>query len=612
MSKESYLSREVFLTKFPSVPVVRAKFQYNFFTPNESTMSAERYGNRETEPRPVDTATSDAIDRRTLQKKVPRYVLVEFRGNKKGLYREFDDESRTGLVTQNRGKINLESHVTTSFFSSARFQDQNVRDKIMSQVLRLAELSEVDLSPEGETSQSDIADTVDAVTGDYISKDDLVELIHDEVFKKTKFVNEIESLPRKQYDDAHEFKTSMQIDTRFLADVYSVNNCKVNRGTKGLRHLEWIKLRQRNARSNSTSSINMDVDYEPRIRIINEAEEVDDHILPKFASVGYVITKSKIVKGVKRPIRNYYIDGVDLTQFIDPRVSYGQTYVYEVSTVTLVEMTIDFEESDEEPSIRFIRFLVQSNPSRDAKVMCIEEEAPPAPDAIFYRYDYDRESLAIDWRHPITPQRDIKGFQVFRRRSIRDPYELLQQYDFDNSIIKYPTGEKPSEGVVKKSKYPVLSYEDHDFDRSSSYIYTVCSIDAHGYLSNYGTQTEVMFDSSTNKIRLRNISQPGAPRQYPNMYISPTEAQNINGVRITEDVMRDSMHTKMKVYFDPEYYNVGNYMTGDLKHLATDDDGGVYKFEVLNLDRQKSKTLTIKLKNRRFSRYRRRSRFRRS
>lgn len=612
MSKESYLSREVFITRFPSVPVVRTKFVYNFFTPNESTRSAERYGSRTIEPRPVDSSTSDALDRRTLQKKVPRYVLVEFRGNRKGLYREFDDEARSGLVSQNRRNLNLESHVTTSFFSSARFQDQNVRDKIISQVLRLAELSDIDLSPSGETSQSDIADTVDAVTGDYIAKDDLVEMIYDEVFKKTRFVNQVETVPEKQYDDAQEFKTAMQIDTRFLADVYSVNNCKINRGTKGLRYLEWIKSRQKNARNNSSASINMDVDYEPRIRIINDGDEVDDHVLPKFASVGYVVTKSKIVRGVKTKVEDFYIDGVYATQFIDPKVAYGQTYVYEVSTVTLVEMTIDFEEENEEPSIRFIRFLVQSNPSIDAKVLCVEEEAPPAPDAIFYKYDYDRDSLVMDWRHPITSQRDIKGFQVFRRRSISEPFELLQQYDFNDAMIKYPSSEKPSESVVKKSKYPVLSHEDNGFGRASSYIYTVCSIDAHGYLSNYGTQTEVTFDRNTNKIRLRNVSQPGAPRQYPNMYISPTEAQNINGVRITEDVMRDSMHTKMKVYFDPEYYNVGNYRTGDLKHLATDDDGGVYKFEVLNLDRQKSKTLTIKLKNRRFSRYRRRRPFRRS
>ena len=72
MSKESFLSREVFLTQFPSVPRVKARFVYNFFTPDESTMRAERYGSRTIEPRPVDTGTADAIDRRALQKKVAR------------------------------------------------------------------------------------------------------------------------------------------------------------------------------------------------------------------------------------------------------------------------------------------------------------------------------------------------------------------------------------------------------------------------------------------------------------------------------------------------------------------------------------------------------------
>ena len=610
MSKESFLSREVFLTQFPSVPRVKAKFQYNFFTPDESTQNAERYGSRSIEPRPVDTSTADAIDRRALQKKVARYVLVEFRGNRRGLYREFDNEARTGLVSQNKRNLNLESHVTTSFFSSARFQDQTARKKIIKQVLRLANIADIDLSPENETSQSDISDAVDAVTGDYISKDSLLDLVHDEVFKTVKFANQVEGVPDKQYEDAQTFKTSMQIDSRFIADIYSVNNCKMNRGTKGLRFLERIKARQRNARSNSTSAINMNIDYEPRIKVINEVEEVDDHILPKMASVGYVITKSKIVDGAKQHLETFYIDGVHVTQFIDPKVAYGQTYVYEVSTVTLVEMTIDVDEEQEEPNIRFVRFLVQGNPSKDTKIMCVESEAPPPPDAVFYRYDYDRDSLVIDWRHPITSQRDIKGFQVFRRQSIDQPFVLQQQYDFDDSMISYPIGEDPPESLIKETRFPVLSYEDHGFDRSSNYIYAICSIDAHGYLSNYGTQTRVEFDRNTNKIRLRNISQPGAPRQYPNMFISPTEAQNIDGIRLTEDVMRDSMHTKMRVYFDPEYHRVGNYKSGDLKHLATVDDGGVYKFEVLNLDRQKSKTLTIKLKNRRFSRYRRRTRYR--
>ena len=612
MPKKCYISREVFASTFPSVYGVDAKFQYNFFVRDESLTRHERIASKTIEAKPVDTSTADAIDRSVLQKKVPRYVLVSFRGNKSGNYLEFDDEARSGLVTSNKRDINLETHMTTNFFTTARFQDSAVRKKIMDQVFRLAELSEIDLDRREETSQEDIAETVDAVTGDYISKDVLLELVHEEVFKKTKFINSVDQIDKKLFDDAQEFKSSMHIDSRFISDIYTVNNCKLNRGIRGLYYAPFIKKHQEQARSVSMASINLDVDYEPSIKIINEGEEVQKHQLPKMASVGYVIVKSKIVNGVKRRLDTFYMDGVHNTQFLDPKVAYGQTYIYEVCTVTLVEMTIDVDEDEEEPTIQFVRFLVQGKPSSDKKVLCVEDVAPPPPEAIFYRFDYDKENLMIDWRMPITPQRDIKGFQVFRRTSIERPFELQKQFMFDDSILKYPTDEKPFPNLIEKAprgkEFPVLAYEDTEFDRGSKYIYTLCSIDAHGYLSNYGTQTEVMFDRNTNRIRLRNISQPGAPRQYPNMYISPTEAQNINGVRISEDVMKDSMHNKMRVYFDPEYFNVSDTRGRDLKHLASEDKNGVYKFEVLNIDRQKSKTLTIKLKNRRSRRYRRRGR----
>ena len=84
------------------------------------------------------------------------------------------------------------------------------------------------------------------------------------------------------------------------------------------------------------------------------------------------------------------------------------------------------------------------------------------------------------------------------------------------------------------------------------------------------------------------------------MYITPTQSMNIDSVRVTEDVMKDSMHKKMTVYFDPDYTMLYDKRTlAHIDHLATDIENGVYKFEVLNLDRQKSKTLTIQLKDQR-------------
>ena len=60
--------------------------------------------------------------------------------------------------------------------------------------------------------------------------------------------------------------------------------------------------------------------------------------------------------------------------------------------------------------------------------------------------------------------------------------------------------------------------------------------------------------------------------------------------------MRDSMHKKMTVYMDAEEAPVlSGDSKRDLKHIAYTDQKGVYKFEVLNLDRQKSETLSVRI-----------------
>ena len=611
MSKDSFPSREVFTSNFPLVDDVRVKFYYNFFEPEESIIRKAHQGNKSSITKTTGAADQDALKRQVLQKSHPRFIVVNYSSCLEGYHEEFDNEARSGIVTRNKHKINRASALTTEFLESAKFYAPGIRKKIMRQVRRIALSMGIDITEPSYISQTDIANIVDSVTGTYITREELIFLVSEEIFSDAIFPNEVLDVDEKPFDSAQSFKTTSHIDARFMADIVGANQY---RSYPPVWHLDRLTKAQNSARQSSLASINMDVDYEPDVEIIGSPEEVDAHIVPRMGTVGYVINKFIMVGGQKRPIGfgqrsrggdRYCIDGVKSTEFIDTKIAYGEEYIYEVSSVTLVEMTIDVDEEKEEPSIRKIRFLVESDPSKDVRIMTVESEAPPPPDAIFYRYDYNENSLVIDWRHPITSQRDIKGFQVFRRRTIFDPFVLQRQYNFNDSATadQVITGEDPSPSLVFNSQYPVMTYEDVEFGRSSKYIYTVCSVDAHGYLSNYGTQTEVEFDINTNTIRLKNISQPGAPRQYPNMYVSPTEAQNINSVRLTEDVMKDSMHKKMIVYLDADPAPVLASDTGkDLKHLAYTEHKGVYKFEVLNLDRQKSKTLTIEVERKKSKR----------
>jgi hypothetical protein len=244
------------------------------------------------------------------------------------------------------------------------------------------------------------------------------------------------------------------------------------------------------------------------------------------------------------------------------------------------------------------RALVKSRPSPQVVVQCVEHVPPPEPDGIFYYYMPESSGLNINWQFPVSSQRDVKKFQVFRRKNIEEPFTIIAQLDFDDSEIKSHTNESVDESINHMLPGSRTYFIDADFDRDSDFIYTVCSIDAHSLTSNYGAQTRVYFDRMTNSLKLENISRPGAPKQYPNMFVSPTLSKNITTNRITEDVMKDSGHQSMRIYLDPEYLTVRGEHGEDLKLLATDRDKGLYKFQIINVDRQKARTVTINLRDR--------------
>ena len=127
-------------------------------------------------------------------------------------------------------------------------------------------------------------------------------------------------------------------------------------------------------------------------------------------------------------------------------------------------------------------------------------------------WDYKNKKLQVTWGMPVNSQRDITQFQVFRRQSIEEPFELIAQKCIDNSKLKYRTGEiidgnfknmSPENlQFVEYSDQPVMFFIDEDFKvdpkslKSSRFIYTIVSIDAHGMSSNYGSQFEINFDFS--------------------------------------------------------------------------------------------------------------------
>jgi len=199
---------------------------------------------------------------------------------------------------------------------------------------------------------------------------------------------------------------------------------------------------------------------------------------------------------------------------------------------------------------------------------------------------------------PSGRSRDVKFFQIFRRNNIYEPFECIAELDFDNSEIKTLRPESVREDLVYRFSGPQTYYEDSTFDRdSSSAIYAVCAVDAHGLTSGYSTQTEVGFDRNKNVLTLKNISRPGAPKQYPNFFVDPDLDDNIAVDSFTQDAIFDSGRQTVRVYFTPDAKLVSDRDGQERNVFVDQNSDGKYKIHFINLDLQKSTTAEIYINN---------------
>ena len=82
-----------------------------------------------------------------------------------------------------------------------------------------------------------------------------------------------------------------------------------------------------------------------------------------------------------------------------------------------------------------IKAVLASKPSKSVNLTCVERIPPVEPDGVLYRYNYDHGTgLLINWQQPPGTQRDIKYFQIFRRRNIKEPFTCIAEIDFDDTI----------------------------------------------------------------------------------------------------------------------------------------------------------------------------------
>lgn len=301
--------------------------------------------------------------------------------------------------------------------------------------------------------------------------------------------------------------------------------------------------------------------------------------------IGYIIEKyGEQIDGSTRRYPDIVIENPLETGFVDSSVRYGGVYKYRIRTVyrTYVISPNKTGNASFDEFYGVCTVFVASKGAY-ASVRCEEKIPPLPPNNISFQQTL--AGLYIRWNFPINTQKDIKRFQVFRRTNIDMPFSLQREINFDQTIFPYTTGEDIPKRLVEYSVGPIKHFIDSDFsDIDSDYIYAICSIDAHGLSSAYSEQFRVRFDKITGKLIVSRISAEGAPKPYPNV--------NVLG-DFFSDLIKDSGHSRIRIYFDPEYSDVTR--AGKSMSLISSGEIGSpnYKLNLTEINLGKSQTFDI-------------------
>ena len=593
MIATSKLSTPVFFIHVPSPIELKLDFIYNYYVYDESTNAI--------------AGIPEALKRKLLDQSItntanfsirtPRYVKLVW---------SIPTSLNQSLSTQNDFLIkdNLEKIATEDSFVSSRFTSRQFSsfDEIEN-AYRIINNNEI-----VETSQATIIDNyVSTLLNEYVETKD-----EDDPEKLRNYLTEaIENIEKIADRPFHTLGINFSNDLgQQIVDTSGFDQLVSNMPTSQVKIRTSVLsdiLVSSSLSLDDINNINKFANYgnlpydanEVVIQPVKIGEKVN--VFNKDATttlVGYIIEKYELTKEGFIKSKIIPIENISINNYIDVEVKYNTTYYYSIKTIGQIS-TSGYDINNQE--IRDITYYISSKPISN-KVLCIENTPPPPPVDINFIWDYNARKLKIVWGLPVNSQRDIKQFQVFRRKTINDPFELIRQKSFDYSTKKYMTGEiidgnrsdisQDDASFIDYEKLPSMMYIDDDFIvdielfSSSKFIYTTASIDAHGLISNYGSQFEITFDFFKNAIVKKFISNAGAPRQYPNLYLDT-------------DLFKDAIKTdgekstKMKIYFMPEYfklkYNNGNIQT----MLGTKQQNAFYKMQFINLQNQKSDSLKI-------------------
>lgn len=625
---ETFLSRPADKINLPEVIDAKATFIYNYYTRDERV----REGTSDLKDRilSLDASLTDEIFYQVKNKKTPRYVKIKIKPPR-------IDENLINTVPLNQLGIDLEKSLnlivtegatSSQIFTGVEIIDTGRESNLYSMLRGTMFFSDIET---GKSSQKEAAaqlhNTLQEKGG--LSGQD-----------KKIIVEALSNIASEGYNlaptdvppDVAAFASdplgkqsfSVQFNNLLMADV--IENSIIIPDNTFQDEIRSLKAFSREIKKEIIASIPpphtfREADYDLQVDAVQQRAIVgsSNYIerikkqYPKIKFTGYLIEKYEVLPDESVDfLGRLFIQGHNSTSAIDNNVRYGAAYFYKIRTVCLIE-TIASSENRNDSSLNqnVIAKMLMASEGTLATVTCVENVPPPPPVSMRATFDFETIKPRISWQFPLNKQRDIKRFQIFKRFSINEPFTLLKEYDFDNSVIRGAVTEiAPKENIISIPK-PVLSFVDTSHEEGEKPIYAIACVDAHGMSSNYGPQVKVERDRYTNVVTRTVISGPNAPKPYPNLFIN---------VDAFQDCIKVSGYDRIKVLLDPEYYkltrtkenisrvrataNDFSFATAeqvtneiDLGLLAIDPNNFRYKLHFMNIDNQKDATVKIKLQN---------------
>ncbi len=604
---QSLPSKKTVIVDAPEVPNFSGKFVYSFFTKNERLDDSGNETIENLRERPAENLNASVLDSINFKRFIPRFVKLQWRpvpvGNR-------PDISSVVSIKNNLNKIHSEDSFISDEYTNISFQDNGQDQKLQYFITR--QLTEVITDQNNIDSTTNLYDakkrerqingsqldvvkflntnTSENISGNFLSKIFVQMKNNGVLFLKRNDANF--DIVSSQLDNRlKQVKIKAQLNNKFIDTIIkTTQNNTISLFKDELETIlnETQSIQEKAITQKDSSMLNgSDYDFE-FYDFIDFKSNIDPNSFDSTVQVvGYLIEKNEYFSdGTSIQRDPIVVENQNSSVTADIKVKYGTTYGYKIKSIVYVELAV---EDSEYNSISALSFLISSKPSNEIIVKTEEYIAPPEVADFKVAWDYFHKATRLTWSFPPNPQRDIKYFQIFRRKSIEDPFELIKMYDFNDSVTPLVLPETPDKELVEKISSPICYYLDKEFTKESRYIYSICSIDAHGYSSNYSIQFECYFDKFANKLLVKAISLAGAPKIYPNAYL-------LRDAFV--DTIRTSNHSNLEIIFNPEFMKVIDANNNDLQVLKTDDNS-LYRLQMINVDLQSQQTLDINLVDKR-------------